>query len=117
MKNLSQAGRPMLALNAFTHALRAQCAEGPVLVKLRNKTLARVAFIPGNLEDRHAYHDSEGGFEDPETARYWTADGSSISSNELDIVELMQVTPAGATAALEYLEGLRAQWAALLPGA
>lgn len=104
MKNQELLHRRGSRLNNFTRALRDACLEqGEVLVKLRNGDMCKVTFMApdaNNEEFEHPYDDGhDGGFRGVGNYSYWQANGESITSDRLDIVEFDPIVKPVDTAA------------------
>jgi len=70
-------------LNPFTTEVKRICIKsGKCLVKLRNNTFAEIFYIPANEEN-----DEKEGFRGKDWEGCWFPDGSSLTSDDYDMVE------------------------------
>jgi hypothetical protein len=70
--------------NPFTLELKARCqAHGEVLVGMRNGDYCKVVYRPANPDD---FEDEA--FHKKDHSAYWNPDGSSLTSDRFDLVEL-----------------------------
>jgi hypothetical protein len=75
-------------LNTFTTYLKIRCKiYGKQLVQLRDKTFIEIEYRPENKED-----DTDAGFftETHDNCRMWRLDGSSVTSDDYDIISIRE---------------------------